>query len=72
MARIEYGIDVNALEPENAAKGLAYSIFQIHGEADTRIPVGPRDSGARCDGEGQRAMGGARHEACGGVQEPSG
>lgn len=38
MARVLYDIDIGALEPEEAAKLLSYSILIIHGTGDTQIP----------------------------------
>jgi len=39
MAQSIYGIDLNALVPEQAVKKLGFPILVIHGQSDTRIPV---------------------------------
>lgn len=38
IARVRYGIDVDALSPETAVKKLDYPVMVIHGARDTRIP----------------------------------
>ena len=40
LADWRYGIDIDALAPEQAVARLDYPVLVIHGEADTRIPVG--------------------------------
>ena len=40
MSKFLYDIDVGAVVPEKAAAGLGYPILVIHGDADSRIPVG--------------------------------
>ncbi len=40
LADWRYGIDIDALTPERAVDRLGYPALVIHGDADTRIPVG--------------------------------
>ena len=40
LSSLLYGIDIGAVVPERAAATLDYPILIIHGDADTRIPVG--------------------------------
>ena len=40
MSDMLYGIDVGAVAPAQAAATLGYPILVIHGDADSRIPVG--------------------------------
>lgn len=40
MSSVLYGIDVGAVAPEKAVAALDYPILVIHGDADSRIPVG--------------------------------
>jgi pimeloyl-ACP methyl ester carboxylesterase len=39
FAKVLYGIDLSDLDPEHDVATLAYPVFIIHGEADTRIPI---------------------------------
>lgn len=39
LAKVIYGIDVDALVPERSVSAIGYPIYQMHGDADTRIPL---------------------------------